>query len=127
MMLSDIAEYLEDGAIGTVGTSIFIGHMPETPAACIAVYEYAGSEPLRTHDGTTIPRPGLQVVARGGVNGEFSTVRAVLQAVEDRIGNLANVTIEGTFYRRIRASQSIAPLGRKNLMFRLAQNYYVER
>jgi hypothetical protein len=127
MMLQDIAEYLEDQTIGTVGTSIFVGYMPDAPAVCIALYEYAGMEPMYTHDGHIVRRPGLQVVARGAVNGDFSAIRTVLQNVENAIGNITNATIEGTFYRRITAAQSISPMGRANQMFKAAQNYKVER
>jgi hypothetical protein len=127
MMLQDIAEYLEDHAIGTAGTSIFVGYMPDAPAVCIALYEYAGKEPYRTHDGTKIYRPGLQVVARGAVNGEFSAVRSVLQSIEDHLDGLVNTTIEGTFYKSIFSTQSIAPMGRANMMHKAAQNYYIEK
>lgn len=127
MMLQDIAEYLEDLSIGTVGTSIFVGYMPDAPAACIALYEYAGMRPLITHDGHIVYRPGLQVVVRGAVNEELSAVRTVLQNVENAIGNITNATIEGTFYRRISAAQSVSPMGRANMMFKMAQNYEVEK
>lgn len=127
MMIQDIAEYLEDHSIGTVGTDMFVGYMPDAPAACIALYEYAGRPPDRAHDGNKVTRPGLQVVVRGAVNGEFSTIRAILQNIEDHLDGLVNATIEGTFYRSIYATQSIAPLGRENLMHKAAQSYYVDK
>lgn len=41
--LTDLAEHLEDRAVGTVGTSIFIGFMPPTPTACVVVYDAGGT------------------------------------------------------------------------------------
>lgn len=126
MMAQDVAEYLEDQSIGTIGTSIFVGYMPDAPAKCLTVYEYAGMEPERTHDGRVVRRPGLQIRARGSVNGDFSEVRAMLQSAEDVLDVLTNQSIEGTFYRSIRAAQSVTPLGRANQMFQAVQNYRVE-
>lgn len=37
MILNDLAEYLEDQGIGTVGTDIFIGQLPLTEDDCLAI------------------------------------------------------------------------------------------
>jgi len=41
--LVDLTEYLEDQSVGTVGTSIFQGYMPPTPAACVVCYDAGGN------------------------------------------------------------------------------------
>ena len=42
--LTHIVEYLEDQLTGyTVGTNIFRGHMPDSPAACVTVYDAGGN------------------------------------------------------------------------------------
>jgi hypothetical protein len=48
--LTDLAEYLEDQSVGTVGTSIFIAHMPDSPNAAIAVYDAGGSSRPHGYD-----------------------------------------------------------------------------
>jgi hypothetical protein len=123
MMLSEIAEYLEDEAIGTVDTDIFVGFMPDDPADCICLYEYAGSAPDWTGDGKKHMNPGLQVVGRGNVH---ATVRAKLQEIEDLLDGLVNTTIGTSFYVGIWAAQSIVPLGWDKNLVKLAQNYRIK-
>ena len=41
--LNDLAEYLEDQAVGTVGTDIFKGFMPPTPNSCVTIYDAGGN------------------------------------------------------------------------------------
>ena len=50
----------------TLGTNLFLGKMPESPDLCVAVYEYAGTQPLATFGATAIEvdRPSVQVVVR---------------------------------------------------------------
>ncbi len=60
----DIAEYLEDQTIGTVGTDIFAGFMPDDPDNCIAIYQYAGNKPDLGQD---LDTPGVQIVIRNSV------------------------------------------------------------
>jgi len=123
MMLEDIADHLEANGIGTVETDIFIGLMPDAVDTCIGLYEYAGKPPTITHEGTRIERPGLQVIARGT---DYSAVRATLQAIDDLIDGLSNVTIGAGFYLSILAEQSAISKGWQGLLVRIIQNYSVE-
>ena len=60
-MLREIGAYLATKSIGTVGTDIFLGLMPDQPDNCIALFEYAGSPPDLHWNGEY---PGLQVRVR---------------------------------------------------------------
>ena len=42
-VLFNLAKFLEAATVGTVGTSIFIGHLPESPNACVAIYDAGGT------------------------------------------------------------------------------------
>jgi hypothetical protein len=123
MMLSEIAEYLEDEAIGTVDTDLFVGFMPDAPENCVYLDEYAGGPPEWTADGKKIMNPGLHVEARGNV---YSTVRAKLQAIEDLLDGITNTTIGSTFYISIWTPQSIIPMGWDKGLVKLAQNYRIK-
>jgi hypothetical protein len=48
--LEDVAENLEDDAVGTVGTSIFAGFLPDSPDSAIAVYDAGGSQIPHGHE-----------------------------------------------------------------------------
>ena len=61
-MLKEIGTYLQAQGIGTLGTNIFLGLMPDEPDNCIALFEYAGSPPDLHWNGEY---PGLQVRVRG--------------------------------------------------------------
>ena len=37
-ILEAIGDYLVTNSYGTLGTNIFLGTLPETPDACVAVY-----------------------------------------------------------------------------------------
>ena len=60
-MLSDIGNYLQAQGVGTSGTDMFLGLMPDQPDNCIALFEYAGSPPDLHWNGEY---PGLQVRVR---------------------------------------------------------------
>ena len=61
-MLKEIGTYLQSQGIGTLGTNLFLGLMPDEPDNCIALFEYAGSPPDLHWNGEY---PGLQVRVRG--------------------------------------------------------------
>lgn len=108
MLLDDIANYLQTQGIGTVGTDIFRGLMPDQPDNCIALFEYAGSPPDLHWNGEY---PGLQVRVR---NKSYSAGRAKIGAVVDVLHGLTEQVLGTTRYLLIRANQSPESLGRDN-------------
>ncbi len=107
-MLDDIRARLIATSVGTTA-NIFIGEMPDTPDACICLYEYAGSPPDLTHDGQEIEKPGLQVKVR---NVSWLTGREKMESVLTTLNKTANTTLTATRYLFIRANQSPQCLGR---------------
>ena len=63
-ILESIGDYLVTNNHGTLGTNLFLGTLPESPDACVAVYENAGSSPTFTmgSGGIRIDYPMLQQV-----------------------------------------------------------------
>lgn len=45
MLLDELASYMQTNGIGTLGTDLFAGQLPESPDACVALYEYGGLAP----------------------------------------------------------------------------------
>lgn len=82
MLLDAIGTILQAAAVGTVGTDIFKGTMPETPDACIAIYEYGSQSPERIMGGVgnmvSCEIPAFQVCVRG--DNEHQTAGAYLAA-----------------------------------------------
>jgi len=128
-VVKDIADFLEDNSIGTVGTNIFCADMPDTPNDLVCLFEYAGNPPMLNED---IDQPGVQVRAR---NTDYETARAKLQTIQNllmRVGYTEDatyfdgMTINSTRYLRITPAQGITSLGvdAKNRAD-MVQNFYI--
>ncbi len=102
----DIAEYLEDQLIGTVGTNIFVGRLPETPDTCIALYDYGGSPPDLCWEGDY---PSLQVRVR---DDDYLTGWTTANTIKTTLHNLTYQTIETHLYYHIRARHDPEYMGR---------------
>lgn len=106
MLLDDIASHLQSQGIGTVGTNIFKGLLPDQPDNCIALFEYAGSPPDLHWEGEY---PGLQVRVR---NKSYSAGREKIGSVVSKLHGLCEQTINSTRYLLLKANQSPGGLGR---------------
>jgi len=107
-MLSDIGNYLQVQGIGTLGTNIFLGMIPDKPDNCIALFEYAGSPPDLHWNGEY---PGLQVRVR---NKSYAAARTKIGEVMAALHGLHEQTLSGTRYLLIRARGSPEILKRDN-------------
>lgn len=107
-MLREIGAYLATKSIGTVGTDIFLGLMPDQPDNCIALFEYAGSPPDLHWPGEY---PGLQVRVR---NKSYAAARTKIGEVMDKLHGLHEQTLSGTRYLLIKARGSPEILKRDN-------------
>ena len=99
-MLREIGAYLATKSIGTVGTDIFLGLMPDQPDNCIALFEYAGSPPDLHWNGEY---PGLQVRVR---NKSYAAARTKIGEVMEKLHGLHEQTLSGTRYLLIKARGS---------------------
>jgi len=99
-VLREIGAYLATKSIGTVGTDIFLGLMPDQPDNCIALFEYAGSPPDLHWEGEY---PGLQVRVR---NKGYAAARTKIGEVMDKLHGLHEQTLSGTRYLLIKARGS---------------------
>lgn len=106
MLLDDVAAYLQTQGIGTIGTDIFKGAMPDQPDNCICLYEYAGSPPDLHWNGEY---PGLQVMAR---NTSYAAGRTKIETIRTKLHGLTEQTLGTTRYLLIKANQSPESLGR---------------
>ena len=99
-MLAEIGAYLATKSVGTVGTDIFLGQMPDQPDNCIALFEYAGSPPDLHWNGEY---PGLQVRVR---NKSYAAARSKIREVMAALHGLHEQTLSGTRYLLIKARGS---------------------
>ena len=107
-MLTEIGAYLATQNVGTVGTDIFLGQMPDQPDSCIVLFEYAGSPPDLHWNGEY---PGLQVRVR---NKSYAAGRAKIKEVVTELHGVHELTLNGTRYLLIKARGSPEVLKRDN-------------
>ena len=114
IMLADIASRLQNGTIGTIGATtgwtIRVAEIPNAPDTCVSLYEYAGLPSDLTLDGTRDVTPGLQVRVRGERNG-YIAARQKAEAISVLLDGISNITINGTKYKYIFATQQPSFMG----------------
>jgi len=99
-MLSDISTYLKNQGVGTPGTDMFLGLMPDQPDNCIALFEYAGSPPDLHWNGEY---PGLQVRVR---NKSYAAARTKIGEAMTALHGLHETVLGGTRYLLVKARGS---------------------
>lgn len=84
-MLAEIGNYLQSQGIGTLGTDLFWGLMPDQPDNCVALFEYAGRPPDLHWNGEY---PGLQVRVRdtgyAAARSKIGEIMAVLHGLHEQ-------------------------------------------
>lgn len=111
IIIDDIADFLEDEGIGTVGTNIFVGQQPDSPANCITVIDTGGQRPdidLPTK------RPTFQVLVR---NTDYALGAAKLLEVRNALHNNYNATLveNGNYFYSINAITEGGHIGKDDI------------
>lgn len=105
-MLDDLARFLQDNGVGTVGTDIFKSWLPDSPVNCVVLYETGGPTP-----DVDIPTksPTFQVFVR---NQNYVNGKAKLDACRTALQRQLNRNIGTHFYYSIIAISEGGHLGR---------------
>lgn len=119
-ILESIGDYLQNtssafgahASQGTQGTNIFLGTLPETPDACVAIYENAGSSPTFTmgSGGIRIDYPMLQIIARASRE-DYPTARDKADTIRILLASVLEQTVSGVHIMRIEPMGSVNLLG----------------
>jgi hypothetical protein len=119
-ILESIGDYLQNtssafgahASQGTLGTNLFLGTLPDSPDACVAVYENAGSSPTFTmgSGGIRIDYPMLQVISRGARE-DYPTARDKAETIRILLASVLEQTVSGIHIMRIEPMGSVNQLG----------------
>lgn len=111
-ILESIGDYLVTNSLGTLGTNLFLGTLPESPDVCTAVFENAGTPPAFTMGtgGIAIDYPMIQVICRAGRE-DYPTARDAVEAIRNLLASVTDVTISNVHVLRIEPMGSVNPLG----------------
>jgi hypothetical protein len=129
MLLDDLGTYLQAQGIGTVGTTLFKGGIPQdAPAvsvqdALVALIETPGLPPMHVHSvpGPDVEQPTVQVVSRGTPYA-YAVARTKAEAAFVTLDSVHNQMLGSTFYLWILALQSpflshVDDLNRPHIVF----------
>ena len=111
-ILESVGDYLVTNTLGTLGTNLFLGTLPESPDACVAVYENSGTPPSFTMGtgGIVIDYPMLQIICRAGRE-DYPTARDKAESIRNLLASVLESTIIGVHIMRIEPMGSVNPLG----------------
>lgn len=112
-ILDSLATYLQTQGQGTVATDIFLTRMPDTPDACVTLYESQGVGPSHTFGSGVyaIDHQRIRVMCRAGRN-DYPTARGKATAIRNLLGAVRNTSLSGVGILSILATSEIYPYTR---------------
>jgi hypothetical protein len=112
-ILDAIGSVLQTAGVGTSGTTLFLSRMPETPDACVAVYESGAGYVIYTQGSTVgaqLNITNIQVSARG-VREDYETPRTKITSTITALESVSETTVLGIRLLRIEQIGRPIPLG----------------
>lgn len=100
----------------TLGTNLFLSKMPESPDACVCIYEYAGATPMMTFGSTAIQidKPSVQIAVRAGRDA-YVTARDLAVALRTLVAGIVDVTVGSTRVIRVEPTGGVYALSADDL------------
>lgn len=108
--ITSLADHISTNSLGTQGSSLFIGQMPDTNVLTALLTEYQGNVIETQSAGIALHQPSLQVLVKG-VAEDYATPRARLIAIQSLLAAISNQTLGGIYFLRVRPTSSILSLG----------------
>jgi len=123
--MTDVADYLTTNSLGTQGTNLFIGFMPDTDTLVTLLSEYDGTVNETFASGIALSQPSLQIRVRGATE-DYTTPRTRLKDIVTLLQAVTNQTIGSTYFVRIRPSTTILAMGQDaRLRYEFSANFEV--
>lgn len=120
-----IADYLQTQNLGTKGTNLFIGVLPETNSMVTVLNEFNGDIIETNKVGIALYQPSLQVRTRG-MPEDYATPKTRIAAIQTALAALPDASYSGVRILRIRPQGTILALGQDNNMrYEFSANFQV--
>jgi hypothetical protein len=112
-ILDALGTYLASQGQGTLATNIFLARAPDTPDACVTLYESAGSGPDHTFGAGVyaIDHQRIRVVCRAARN-DYPAARDKAVAVRAVLGAIRDTTLSNVKILTMLATSEVYPLSR---------------
>lgn len=106
-VLAELGSFLQTRGVGTVGSDLFLGTLPDVPDACGALREYPGPPPELGFGalGLVFETPAVQVVFRGAPN-SYPAPRAKAEAAYRALAELQVTNVSGADYLIVTPQQA---------------------
>jgi len=110
VLLDDVAALLVEAGIGTLGETIFLARLPDSPHAALAIREYGGAQPDYLYVGydPTQEWPRIQIECR---DPDYAAARLRIERCARTLGAIRERVVNGTHYHRITPLGPPVPLG----------------
>lgn len=112
-ILDALGAHLAANGQGTLATDIFLARMPDTPDACVALYENQGVGPDYTFGASVraIDHQRVRVYCRAARN-DYPTARAKAEAVRAILGAIRSTTLSSVVIMTVLSTSELYPLAR---------------
>jgi hypothetical protein len=112
-ILDALGTYLQVQGQGTLATNIFLARAPDTPDACVTLYESAGGGPDHTFGAGVyaIDHQRIRVVCRAARN-DYPAARDKAVAVRAVLGAIRDTTLSSVKILTMLATSEVYPLSR---------------
>jgi hypothetical protein len=111
-LVESVADKIATGGYGSVGTSIFIGLMPDSPDASVVIYESIGPGVVETFGGgISLDHVTIQVSVRGARD-DYPTARDLANNIRKYLAGITEETVGGVRILRMRHEGYINSIGR---------------
>ena len=110
-ILDALGTYLASQGQGTLATNIFLARAPDTPDACVTLYESAGGGPDHTFGAGVyaIDHQRIRVICRAARN-DYPAARDKAVAVRAVLGAIRDTTLSGVKVLTMLATSEVYPL-----------------
>lgn len=123
--LDAIATYIQTNSLGTRGTNLFIGQLPDISGISAVLTQYDGSVQEVFKGGTNVEVPSLQIRVRG-TRDEYVATLTRCADIRDLLVGVTNTTVNGVNFLRIKPNGTINSLGLdENRRYQFTANFEV--
>lgn len=123
--LEAISTHIQSNSLGTKGTNLFIGQLPDISGISTVLTQYDGSVQEVFDGGTNVEMPSLQIRVRG-TRDEYVNTLTRCADIRDLLIGVTNETINGVNFLRIKPNGTINSLGLdENRRYQFTANFEV--
>lgn len=123
--LEALATYIDDNNLGTKGTDLFIGQLPDVTGISTVLTQYEGSVKEMFKGGNDIDIPSLQIRTRG-TREEYALTLTRCADIRDLLVGITNTTVNGVTFLRVKPIGTLNSLGLdENRRYQFTANFEV--